>query len=185
MNQGLKNLSKALSHALRHDPGRYGIVLDSYGWTDLDELIIAIGVKNNGLRGFNRDSVQRIMEQSDKQRFELDEFGFIRACYGHSVEIQHENVPGEPPEFLYHGTPRENLESIQAVGLLRMGRQFVHASENLSTAEMVARRWGKPYVILKLKAREAWRSGEGYDFYNGNDDIWMMQGLHPQFIEVM
>lgn len=35
-------LSRVVTHALRHAPEQYGIVLDAEGWTDLDTLVQAL-----------------------------------------------------------------------------------------------------------------------------------------------
>ena len=35
----IKYISKKMSYALRHNPDKYGIKLDEYGYTDLDHFI--------------------------------------------------------------------------------------------------------------------------------------------------
>ena len=180
MDKGLKNISKAMSHALRHAPEEYGIVLDAQGWTQYDKFLEALSRKSPALRDINKFTVEKIMKESDKARYEI-RGNRIRACYGHSLPGKIEHTPQEPPEFLYHGTPTINLPNISREGLKSMSRQYVHASEDIATAEMVARRWRDTYTILRIKAREAWESG--VNFYNGNDDIWMMDSIDPQYIE--
>lgn len=180
MDKGLKNISKAMSHALRHAPEEYGITLDAQGWTNYDDFLNALSRKSPALRDINRLTVDKIMKESDKARYEV-RGNRIRACYGHSLPGKIEHTPQEPPEFLYHGTPTINLPNIAREGLKSMSRQYVHASEDVATAEMVARRWRDSYTILRIKAREAWESG--VNFYNGNDDIWMMDSIGPEFIE--
>ena len=38
----IKYISKKMSYALRHNPDKYGIKLDEYGYTDLDHFINAL-----------------------------------------------------------------------------------------------------------------------------------------------
>ena len=38
----LTGISRVLSHALRHDPGYYGLTLDPEGWVDLKDMVGAL-----------------------------------------------------------------------------------------------------------------------------------------------
>ena len=38
----LTGISRVLSHALRHDPGYYGLTLDPEGWVDLKDMVAAL-----------------------------------------------------------------------------------------------------------------------------------------------
>ena len=40
----LRDLSKLVSHALRHEPAAYGLKLDADGWVALDAFIAAAGL---------------------------------------------------------------------------------------------------------------------------------------------
>ena len=42
MKKPSTELSRVLSHALRHDPGRYGLELDPEGWVGLGEVVAAL-----------------------------------------------------------------------------------------------------------------------------------------------
>jgi putative RNA 2'-phosphotransferase len=130
-------LSRTVSHALRHDPGAYSVVLDPEGWTDIDQLLTAIGRKKKPLAGATEQQLRDILATSAKTRFELRN-GRVRARYGHSVEerIEHQRV-AEPPAILFHGTARRNEGSIQEKGLLPSGRQYVHLSGDRALAVRV------------------------------------------------
>jgi|GEM_PF-3215192 len=41
--QQLRELSKTISHALRHEPWLYELELDDEGWVDLEILLAALG----------------------------------------------------------------------------------------------------------------------------------------------
>ena len=45
MKKPSTELSRVLSHALRHDPGRYGLELDPEGWVGLGEVVAALRIR--------------------------------------------------------------------------------------------------------------------------------------------
>ena len=72
-------LSKTLSHALRHAPEAYDLVLDDGGWTPLADVVRGVAA---ALRApVTADDVARVVAESPKRRFELDGAS-IRAAYG-------------------------------------------------------------------------------------------------------
>jgi len=140
----LVDLSRAISHALRHDPGAYGVHLDGEGWVDVDELLAAIGRRKKSLAGATEQQLRDILATSEKTRFEIRD-GRVRARYGHSIAEKIEHAPiDDPPPLLFHGTARRNEASILEKGLLPSGRQYVHLSGDRALAEKVGRRHGDP-----------------------------------------
>ena len=94
-------LSRYLSLILRHHPEVIGISLDAHGWADVDELIAGIAQKKN----FNKEILEEIVRTDKKQRYSFSEDGAkIRANQGHSVQVDLELQPIEPPDLLWHGT---------------------------------------------------------------------------------
>ena len=172
----LVDLSRTVSHALRHDPGAYGIALDSEGWVDVDELLAAIGRSKPRLAGATEQQLLDILATSDKTRFEI-QIGRVRARYGHSIEqrIDHTTVD-EPPALLFHGTAARNRASIEEKGLLPSGRQYVHMSGDRALAERVGRRHGDPivYVIDTAVARL-----HGIRFFIVDDDVYLADTIPP------
>lgn len=167
-------LSKLLSYILRHRPEEYSIALDDKGWVDVDVLLTAIKEKDKCLENVTKDDLIQLNQQSNKQRFEIVN-DKIRACYGHSIDKTVEYKTEAPPEILYHGTKEAILDSIKKEGLKAMNRQYVHLSSDIDTAKIVAgRRKGKT-VILKIKAKEAYK--DGCDFYYANDQTWLCSNL--------
>lgn len=103
-------LSKYLSLILRHHPEVIGISLDAHGWADVDELIIGIGQKKK----FSREILEEIVRTDKKQRYSFSEDGTkIRANQGHSIPVNLELQPIEPPDVLWHGTARrKNMQHL-------------------------------------------------------------------------
>lgn len=175
------NISKFLSYILRHNPGDIHIELDAQGWTEVSKLI------DNSLKHANRkmtvEDIIHVVETNAKQRFQLDETKTrIRANQGHSVEV-HLDLPAvEPPEYLYHGTAKRFLDSIQKEGLRKMSRHDVHLSFDKKTALAVGERHGSP-VILRIKALEMFK--KGHTFRCTVNNVWLTDNVPVEFFELL
>ena len=172
----LVDLSRTVSHALRHDPGAYGIALDSEGWVNVDVLLVAIGRSKKSLADATEQELRDILATSEKTRFEIQD-GRVRARYGHSIERRIDHTPvDEPPALLFHGTAARNLASIEAKGLLPSGRQYVHLSGDRALAEKVGRRHGDPIVFL---VDTAVARSQGIRFFIVDDDVYLAESIPP------
>ena len=104
-----------------------------YNWVTLEHLIL-------------------IAENDPKGRFEI-EGKKIRSRYGHSlkkpINVESETLK-EFSSFLWHGTPRRNIESILSSGLLPMKRQMVHLTSNREEAIKTGLRHGKDIVLIRI-----------------------------------
>lgn len=171
--------SKFLSLVLRHDPARIGITLDSAGWVEVATLLAALAAHGHPL---TRGQLERLVASSDKQRFALSPDGArIRANQGHSVSVDLQLPPRQPPARLYHGTVGHALGGIRAEGLQKRKRHHVHLSADLGTATKVGSRRGAP-IILTVRADEM--AAAGYVFYCSANGVWLTDEVPPRFIEV-
>ncbi len=169
--------SKFLSFVLRHRPDAIGLTLDLQGWASIDELI----VKGNasGIL-FDRESVLHIAKISDKGRFSLSADGQrIRAAQGHSVEVDLDLSPREPPRILYHGTATRFVDSILSKGLQPQSRRQVHLSADEATAQRVGRRHGKP-AVLKVEAVRM--HANGFKFFLAENGVWLTDQVPLEFL---
>jgi len=177
--ENLNNLSKIVSHALRHEPWLYELQLDKEGWVSIEMLLESLRFHNEEWKDLNESYLIRMIDLSGKKRHEIKE-SKIRALYGHTVPQNFERNPIAPPEILYHGTAKENLSSIIKEGLNPMKRQFVHLSTKINIAREVALRKSKNIAILEINAKEA--SEEGVSFYKGNELVWLVGSVLPKYI---
>lgn len=179
MSLDYKRLSKTIAVALRHNPEKFGLTLDAEGWTPVDDLLAALHKRSREWRDLTGTDLLKMIEQSDKKRYELHE-GRIRAYYGHSLDEKIEKMPAAPPELLFHGTSPAAAAAILDSGLKPMSRQYVHLSTDLKTAQLVGSRHAAAPVILIVQALEAHQAG--VQFYLGNDDVWLADEVPAQFI---
>lgn len=172
-----RKISKYLSYILRHNPGDIGVTPDQAGWVHVDTLLARSS--KQGLT-FSREELEEVVNRSSKQRFALSEDGaYIRANYGHSIDIDPGYTPKEPPEKLYHGTASRNLRSIREKGLHSGNRQYVHLSVTRDDAIAVGQRHGRP-VVLTIHSLKMFE--EGISFYQSESGIWLTKRVPPEYI---
>jgi putative RNA 2'-phosphotransferase len=179
MDKQLVRFSKFISLVVRHQPEKYGLTLDEHGWAQIDDLI---AVANRAGVPLTHAALQQIVAQNDKQRFAISEDGrAIRARQGHSIAVDLELLPVEPPEQLYHGTAERFVPAILAQGLLRRSRQHVHLSADLPTAIKVGQRHGKPVVFTVASGA---MHHDGYHFYRSENGVWLVEVVPVAYLTI-
>ncbi len=174
-----KRVSKSLSYVLRHRPDAIGIELDSAGWIAVDELLQAFA--HHG-KAYTRGLIERVAAESDKRRFEFSADGaMIRARQGHSVEVDLAYEPATPPDVLYHGTARRNLDSIFERGLLKGKRHHVHLSTDRDTMWAVGQRHGVP-VLIRVDAKRM--HADGCAFFVTGNEVWLTEHVPAEYLSL-
>ena len=169
-------LGRFLSLVLRHNPGAAGVELDEHGWADVEELLN--GVRGTG-RQIDRETLERIVRENNKQRYAFNEdHTKIRANQGHSLQVDVELKEAKPPRYLYHGTAARFLSAIQAEGIRKMTRQYVHLSGDYQTAAAVGRRHGAP-MVLRVDAEAM--AQNGVTFYRSENGVWLCECVPPEY----
>ncbi|GAB3441787.1 RNA 2'-phosphotransferase [Actinophytocola sediminis] len=170
-------ISKYLAKHLRHQPARLGLVLDSGGWVDVDELLAACA--RNGFP-LTPAELAHVVAANDKQRYGFDETGLrIRANQGHTVEVDLDLPVATPPDVLFHGTTERFLPQIRQEGLRPMARHDVHLSTDQATATRVGARRGKP-VVLTVDA--AAMTAAGHTFRVSANEVWLVGAVPPEYL---
>jgi putative RNA 2'-phosphotransferase len=173
----LIRISKYLSKHLRHDPVRLGLVLAPGGWVEVEALLSACA--RDGF-AITRAELDEVVAWNPKQRFSFDESGArIRANQGHSVEVDLQLAPAEPPPRLYHGTAEAVLPQIRREGLCKMSRHHVHLSADEATARTVGARHGRPVVLVVDAAR---MRAAGHLFFVSDNGVWLTDSVPPEFL---
>jgi len=164
MNE-LERLSRFLSYILRHEPRKFGLSPDGDGYVPIDGLLDQIRKKDRW-RWVTKQHLIEVMKMSEKKRFEIVS-NKIRALYGHTFETKIHFRSAAPPEYLFHGTARRNLEKIEQEGLLPMKRQYVHLSVTPEDAYKVGLRRDRNPAVLKVLALKA--HNQGIKFYKAGN----------------
>lgn len=174
-------ISRVISHALRHEPWLYELEIDEEGWTSLESVAEALRRVDQGWAGLTRNDIERVVGNPEKKRHEISG-DRIRALYGHSLPARLRKESAKPPDRLYHGTAPAALDAILRNGLKPMGRQFVHMSVDVQMAEQVGRRKGPSPVIIQVDAALAFAQGAA--FYIGNERVWLADSVPARFLAI-
>lgn len=162
--------SKHLAFLLRHDTE---YAFDKNGWREVKDLI-----ENHG---YTRRELDEIVETNDKQRYEYNHpHTKIRACQGHSIDVDVQLQEALPPNVLYHGTSTKTLEAIYKDGIQRRDRLYVHLSTDKTTALKVGSRHGTPFV-LKIDCKSM--VSDGFKFYLSHNGIWLTTEVPKKYIK--
>jgi len=181
MSFDLTELSKTISHALRHAPWFYDLDLDDQGWVDLSIFVAALRKERLEWAELTPDDISRLVAGAEKHRHEIRQ-GRIRALYGHSLPGKLTLKRVSPPSIMFHGTAPKSISSIMAGGLLPMGRQFVHLGMDRESALRVGRRKAANPVIILVRAAEA--AADSVQFYEGNETIILADSIPPQYLSI-
>lgn len=177
-NSRLVKISKYLSKHLRHTPEQIGIELSPSGWVAVEELLAACKKRSFVI---NRSELDEVVSNNDKKRFSFDATGtLIRANQGHSVEVDLQLKPAIPPDILYHGTGHGAVEVILQDGLCKMSRHHVHLSTDITTAEKVGIRHGRP-VVFQVNSAAMYE--DGYTFYCSENGVWLVDCVPSEYLQ--
>jgi putative RNA 2'-phosphotransferase len=170
------SISKFMALALRHSPEKFGLNLDPKGFVLLNELLRLLQKRFGKI---DLSDIQEVVYASSKSRFEITG-DKIRARYGHSLKVDLDLQPFNPPQFLYHGTAPHLVDRIEKEGLKPMKREYVHLSKTVEEAISVSKRKSKNPSVLKISAREAQKKGILF-FDRGS--VVVVKYVPPEFLE--
>jgi putative RNA 2'-phosphotransferase len=170
-------VSKFLSYILRHNPDSIGMSLDRKGWLDIDVII----ERAKEYKGYDltRELIIKAVAENNKKRFEV-EGNRIRACQGHSIEVDVELKFAKPPTKLYHGTALKNVESILKKGLVKGNRLHVHLSADIQTATSVGQRHGAP-IVFEVDCAQMFK--DFHNFWLSKNGVWLTDNVPPKYLK--
>lgn len=176
----IKTLSKFISLVLRHNHGAIGLFLAENGWADTSALVDKM---NKVGMQITPALLDYIVATNAKKRFQFNKDKTqIRANQGHSINIDLQLTPVQPPSILYHGTAKRSLASILQTGLEKRNRQWVHLSPDIPTASEVGKRHGKPVIVI---ADAATMYKEGFAFYLSANGVWLTESVPPKYLAII
>lgn len=162
------SLSKRLAYLLRHSN-----LPDKYGWVSVDVLCKESGYKEHIIR--------TLVLFDDKGQFLFsDDQTKVRALYGHSIKIESDAVPMQPPAVLYHGTAVKSLASIFEEGIKPMNHTRLHLSPIYGKAYFLGGYLSMPEV---LEINSAAMAADGYVFYKITNDVWQTDYIPAKYIK--
>ena len=174
-------LSIYVSTLLRHAIFQIDVEMDEEGFVDVDALID--GINKNSEYYITREILEEIVKNDDKQRYKFDnDHKRIKACQGHTLSFVKVALKYEqPPRYLYHGTTLEAHEKIKETqAILRMQRHGVHMHASYEQALKSAKRWHKPYCVLKIDALKLVE--DGYKVGVTENNVWICEKVMYNYV---
>lgn len=173
MSKSLKKQLRYLSYLLRHNPSDADLHMDGHGWVSVEELN----------RVFDVNTISEIVATDDKGRYEFNlDRTMIRACQGHSINVNMEFKEFVPEGKLYHGTAERFVDKIvDSGGLKPMSRQYVHLSRDYDTAVKVGNRHGKP-AVYEIDAVRMYR--DGIKLYISHNDVVLVERVDMMYMKL-
>ena len=174
-------ISRVLSHALRHAPEEYGLELDPEGWAPVGDVIHALRLVGPEWEAVDGTLLHEVVDTAEKKRHQIRD-GRIRAVHGHSVSVVPDSKTDKPPQELFHGTSRASVGAILDAGILPMQRQFVHLAETAEQARQVGLRKDTAPVILGIDTGTA--ASHGVTFHRSASGVWLAAFIPPSALSV-
>lgn len=175
----LNSLSRIIAGALRHFPSKFGLMMDGRGWVEISSLIEAIGTGRSGFNWLRLHHIKALVETDPRERYQIDG-GMIRAKYGHSIDVDLDDLPlADLKEYFYPVTEEESDIVIEG-GIHPIDRKKVHLSTSIEKAIEAGKVRTDAPLILRIdgeKARE-----DGVKIYRASKDVCVTDHIDAKYI---
>lgn len=179
-DEEIDTLGRIMAGILRHFPERFDLHMDEHGWIEVGPMIEAIQEKRAQFHWLRAHHIKAVVETDPKGRYQIDEEGFIRATYGHSLAIDLDLPTEDIPDRLFYPATEEEADIILEVGLKPADRKKVHLSKTVQDAvNAAAHREGKP-VILEVDAQSAIEGGTV--IMKAGYTVFITDEIKPEFL---
>ena len=175
----LDSLGRILAGVLRHFPEKIGLAIDGHGWVDLSSFIKAISVSRSGFHWLRPAHVEAIIETDPKGRYQFYG-GMIRATYGHSIDVNLDDLPLAEIDIFYYPVTEEEIDLILEGGLHPVDRKKVHLSGSIEKALEAGRVRAEEPMILRIDGEKA--RTDGIMIYHAGKDVYITDKIDAKYI---
>jgi len=180
MNENeLNSLSRILAGALRHFPEKIGLMMDGRGWVEISSLIDAIGTSRSGYNWLRIHHIEALVATDPRGRYQIDG-GMIRATYGHTIEVNPDDLPLAEIDKFFYPVTEEEADIILEGGLHPIDRKKVHLSGSIEKAIEAGKVRTENPLILKIDGKKAKK--DGLKIYHAGKDVFITDGIDAKYI---
>ena len=154
----LDHLGRILTGILRHFPDRFHLSMDEHGWVAMPQIVRAISQQYRGYHWLRVHHLVAIAETDAKGRYEVRD-DWIRATYGHTVEVALDLPTQNIPDALFYPVTEEEASLVLEIGLKPSDRKKVHLSKTAEDARAAGSVRTPVPVILEVDTRAARNAG--------------------------
>lgn len=180
--QELNSLSRIMAGALRHFPDKLGLIMDGRGWVDIDSLIESIGTSRSGFKWLKNHHIEALVMTDPRERYQIDG-GMVRATYGHSIEVNLDDLPLAELDKYYYPVTEEEADIIVEGGLNPIDRKKVHLSGSIEKAIEAGRVRAENPLILEINGVQA--REDGVKIYHAGKDVFITENVEPKYIKLL
>ena len=178
----LNSLSRIIAGTLRHFPEKLGVMMDGKGWVDILDLIDAIGTSRSGFKWLRQHHIEALVNTDPRGRYQIDG-GMIRATYGHTIDIDLDDLPLADIDVFYYPITEEESDIILEGGLHPIDRKKVHLSGTIKKAFEAGKvRTDKP-LILKINGKNAKK--DGLKIYHAGKDVYITDMIDAKYLSLV
>ena len=175
----LNSLSRIMAGALRHFPEKLGLMMDGKGWIEISTLIDAIGTGRSGFKWLRPKHIQALVETDQRGRYQIDG-GMIRATYGHSFNVDLDDLPLADLDDYYYPVTEEEADMIIEGGLYPIDRSKVHLSGTIEKAIEAGKVRTDIPMILHINGKTARK--DGIKIYHAGKDVYITDRIDAKYI---
>ena len=175
----LDSLGRIMAGVLRHFPEKLGVIIDGHGWVDITSFVEAVGVGRSGFDWLRPYHIEAIAMTDSKGRYQIDG-GMIRATYGHSIEINLDDLPLAEIDAFYYPVTEEEIDIILEGGLHPIDQKKVHLSGSVEKALEAGRVRTEDPLILKIDGALARK--DGVKIYHAGKDVYITDRIDAKYI---
>ena len=175
----LNSLSRIVAGALRHFPDKLGLMMDGHGWVDISSFIDALSTSRSGFDWLRLQHIEALVDIDPRGRYQIDG-GMIRATYGHTIDVNLDDLPIAEIDEFYYPVTEEEADIIIEGGLNPTERRKVHLSGSIEKAlEAGGARTEEP-LILKIDGTKAKK--DGLKIYHAGTDVYVTDGIDAKYL---
>ena len=175
----LNSLSRIIAGALRHFPDKLRLGMDGHGWVEISQLMDAIGSSRSGFNWLRLHHIQALVATDPRSRYQIDG-GMIRAKYGHSIDVNLDDLPITEVDELFYPVTEEEADIVLENGIHPIDRKKVHLSTTIEKAVEAGSVRSEHPLIIKVdgvKARE-----NGIDIFQASHDVCVTDSVDAEYL---
>lgn len=176
----LNRVGRIMAGVLRHFPDKFGVEMDRHGWVEIEELVTRMREQKDRLHWVKVYHIEAIVATDPKGRYQTEE-GLVRATYGHSMDLDLDDLPTDDiPDELFYPVTEEELDIVLDRGLQPTDRKKVHLSSTYENAQAAGERRAEAPIILVIDTAKARESG--CIIQQAGKTVYITDGVPPEFI---
>jgi len=175
----LNALSRIMAGALRHFPDKLGLMMDGKGWVDISSFIESLGTSRSGFDWLRNYHIEALVATDERGRYQIDG-GMIRAKYGHTVDVNLDDLPLADIDEFYYPVTEEEADMIIEGGLHPTDRKKVHLSSSIEKAIEAGKVRTEEPLILRIDGKKATKGG--VKIYHAGKDVYVTDSIDAKYI---